>query len=68
MVRTPRKEMEKVEKELKKDTPEALHMMLEEKQPKDEAIQLFRSRKQKSTTDCPPSCTGKVVLNIRMRL
>jgi hypothetical protein len=31
-VKTPRKEFEKIEEELKKETPESLHMMLGEKQ------------------------------------
>ena len=58
LVKTPRKEFEKIEKELKEETPEPLHMMLGEKQAKNEAIDLFCSRKRKINTDCPPTCTG----------
>ncbi len=49
MVTTPRKELENIEKELKEATPKPLHTMLSEKQPKDDAIDLFCSRKRKLT-------------------
>ena len=37
MLKTPRKQLEKIEEELKKETPEPLHMMLSEKQEKNDA-------------------------------
>lgn len=58
MLKTPRKELEKIEKELKEETPEPLHMMLSEKQAKNDAIDIYCSRKRKINTDCPPTCTG----------
>ncbi len=58
MVTTPREELENIEKELKEATPKPLHTMLSEKQPKDDAIDLFCSRKRKVNIDCPPTCTG----------
>ena len=58
MLKTPRKQLEKIEEELKKETPEPLHMMLSEKQAKNDAIDLFRSRKRKINEDVPPTCNG----------
>ena len=59
MMNTPRKELEKLEKELKEDTPEPLLSMLAEKQDNVEAINVYKSRKRKIMTDCPPTCSGK---------
>ena len=62
MVKTPRKELETINKELQKDTPKPMHMMLPEKQAKNDAVDLFYSRKRKVNIDCPPTCTGSKFL------
>ena len=59
LLKTPRKKLEEVENELRRHTPEPMHMMLSEKQAKVDAITLFRSRKRKLNTDCPPTCTDE---------
>lgn len=43
---------------LKKDTPEALHSMLSEKDNREEAKNKYISRKAKATVLCPPTCSG----------
>ena len=58
MVNTPRKELDDLRKELKKETPEALHTMLSEKEDKSKAKEKFLSRKGKRTPICPPTCSG----------
>ena len=58
MLKTPRKKLEEIEEELKKETPEPLHMMLSEKQAKNDAIGIFCSRKRKINIDIPPTCNG----------
>ena len=60
LVTTPRKELEKIEKELKEENPGSLHLMLPEKQPRQEVMDLFRARKRKQNFDCPPTCTGNI--------
>lgn len=57
---TPRQELKKMEEELQNENPGRLHAMLPEKQTRKEEIELFRSRKHKITSDCPPTCTGRV--------
>ena len=59
MLKTPRKQLEKIEEKLKKETPEPLHMMLSEKEAKNDAINIFCSRKRKINIDVPPTCNGK---------
>lgn len=58
MLSTPRKELDNIRKELKKETPEALHTMLSEKESKTDAKEKFWSRKEKNTSICPPTCSG----------
>jgi hypothetical protein len=58
MLKTSRKELEKIGEELKEETPEPLHMMLSEKQAKNDAINIFNSRKRKINVDVPPTCNG----------
>ena len=58
MVNTPRKELDDLRKELKKEIPEALHTMLSEKEDKSKAKGKFLSRKGKRTPICPPTCSG----------
>lgn len=60
LTKTPRQELKKIEEELKEENPGPLHAMLPEKQTREEAIELFRSRKRKITSDCPHTCTGTV--------
>ena len=60
LVTTPRKELEKIEKELKEGNPGPLHTMLPEKQPRQEAEDIFRAGKRKLNLDYPPTCTGNI--------
>ena len=60
LVTTPRKEFEKIEKELKEENPGPLHTMLPEKQPRQEAVDIFRARKRKLNLDYSPTCTGNI--------
>ena len=48
MVKTPQEELEKIETELKKETPEPLHTMLTEKQSKNDAIDATAPESAKS--------------------
>jgi hypothetical protein len=45
LLKTSRKELQQIGEELKEETPEPLHMMLSEKQAKNNAINIFNSRK-----------------------
>ncbi len=58
MTTTPRKELKTIKDKLEKDTPEALHNMLPEKENKEEAKNKYKSRKNKVTVLCPPTCSG----------
>ena len=58
MVNTPRKELDDLRKELKKEAPEALHTMLPEKEGKSKAKEKLLSQKGKRTPICPPTCSG----------
>ena len=58
MTTTLKKELKTIEDKLKKDTPEALHNMLPEKENKEEAKNKYKSRKTKVTVVCPPTCSG----------
>ena len=58
MTTTPKKELKTIEDKLKKDTPEALHNMLQEKENKEEAKNKYKSRKTRVTVVCPPTCSG----------
>ena len=60
LVTTPRKELEKIEKELKEENPGPLHTMLPEKQPRQEVVDIFRAHKRKLNLDYPPTCTGNI--------
>jgi hypothetical protein len=60
LITTPREELEKIEQELKEENPGPLHSMLPERQPRQEAIDLFRARERKLNFDCPPTCTGNI--------
>ena len=53
MVNTPGKELDDLRKELKKETPEALHTILPEKEDKSKAKATFLCRKGKRTPICP---------------
>jgi hypothetical protein len=57
MTTTPNKELKTIEDKLKKDTPEAIHNMLPEKENKEEAKNKYKSRKTKVTVVCPPTCS-----------
>ena len=54
-----------LEKELKKDVPDPLHTILENKQERDDAIEKFISRKGKTTAIVPATCTGKLTLDLQ---
>ena len=58
MTTTPRKELKTIEDKLKKDTPEALHSMLPEKENREGAKNNYIARKAKVTVLCPPTCSG----------
>ena len=47
-----------IQEKLDRETPQALHSMLQNKQNKEEAIEKFHSRKQKETIICPPTCSS----------
>lgn len=57
------KELAVLEEELKKDVPDPLHTMLENKQERDNAIEKFISRKGKTTAIVPATCTGMLPFN-----
>ena len=59
LISTSREDLKAVEKEeLDRQTPQALHSMLQNKENKEEAIGKYHSRKQKETVICPPTCSG----------
>ena len=58
LTHTPRDELKLLEEELKQNVPEPLHSMLE-KETKEEAIEKHKTRKQKETVICGPTCTGE---------
>ena len=58
MITTPRKNLEDIENELKKETPDALNTMLPQKEEKEGAHRKYRSRKKMETLICPPTCSG----------
>ena len=60
MINTPRKELDDLKEELKKETPEALHTMLPEKEDKLKAKETFLCRKGRRTSICPPTCSGTI--------
>ena len=59
LVTTPRQELKLLKEELKQSVPEPLHSMLE-KETKEEAIEKHKTREQKETVICGPTCTGEL--------
>lgn len=59
---TPRKDLKDIEHGLQNEVPPPLHSMLD-KESKDAAIEKYRSRQQKETMLCPPTCTGELLSN-----
>ena len=58
LVSSSRETLKAMEEELDRETPQALHSMLKNKENKEEAIEKFHSRKQKETAICPATCSG----------
>ena len=56
LVNTKREELKLLEQELQRNVPEPLHSMLV-KETKEEAIAKHKTRKQKETVICGPTCT-----------
>ena len=52
------KDLADMHKQLKKDVPDPLHTMLDNKQGKDEAIEKFISSKVKASAIVPPTHSG----------
>ena len=63
MVNTPGKELDDLRKELKKETPEALHTILPEKEDKSKAKATFLCRKGKKDSYMPHTCSGTAYQN-----
>ena len=59
LISTLKEDLKAVEEELDRQTPQALHSMLQNKENKEEAIGKYHSRKQKETVICPPTCSGQ---------
>ena len=53
-----REDLTAVKDELSRQIPEPLYSMLPHKESKDEAIHKYKSRQQKETSICPPTCSG----------
>ena len=64
MMKATKDELNEVEKELAAKVPEPLHTMLPSKQSKEEAKALHESRRGKTTTIVPPTCTGSYCTQI----
>ncbi|CAB4006731.1 uncharacterized protein LOC111334905 [Paramuricea clavata] len=64
MTTMPKKELKTIEDKLKKDTPEALHNMLPERENKEEAKNKYKFRKTKVTVVCPPTCSDAELQDI----
>lgn len=58
--------MKLLEEELKQNVPEPLHSMLE-KETKEEAIEKHKTRKQKETVICGPTCTDTELQSVMER-
>ena len=59
---TKPKELAVLANELKKDVPDPLHTILDNKQDRDDAIEKFFSRKGKTIAIVPATCTGMLAL------
>jgi len=58
LISTSREDLKALEEELDRQTPQALHSMLQNIENKKEAIEKYHSRKQKESVICPPTCSG----------
>ena len=58
LMTTSRQDLKAVKDEINNQIPEALHSMLTDKENKEEAKTKYRSRLQKQTVICPPTCSG----------
>ena len=58
LMTTPKQELKAVKEEINNQIPEALHSKLTDKENKEDAKTKYRSRLQKQTVICPPTCSG----------
>ncbi|XP_068685905.1 uncharacterized protein [Montipora foliosa] len=64
LISTSREDLKAVKEDLDRQTPQALHSMLQNKENKEEAIGKYHSRKQKETVICPPTCSDAELQSI----
>ena len=62
---TAREDLKAIEEELKHQVPPPLHSMLQ-KESKEEAVKKYKSRQEKVTLICPPTCTGETNFDLLM--
>ena len=58
MMSTPRADLKYIEDELNNKVPDSLQSAFIEKESKEGAKEKYRSRKEKETVICPPTCLG----------